>query len=48
MYKPYIKFPEKGEYTFVLKHGMREKDLPLAKSTGITIELAEISKTPEK
>lgn len=43
MYKAYIKFPEKGEYTFIIKHGMREKDLPLIESIGITVELAKIT-----
>ena len=42
MYKAYIKFPETGEYTFVIKHGMREKDLPLIESIGITVEHAKI------
>ncbi len=43
IYKPYIKFSEKGEYIFIIKHGMREKDLPMIKSIGITVELADVS-----
>lgn len=42
LYKAFIRFPEEGEYTFKIKHGMREKDLPLIESLGITVEYAEM------
>ncbi len=38
VYKPHIRFPEKGEYKFLLRHGMRENDLPRVSSVGIQIE----------
>ena len=48
IYKPYIKFPDKGEYIFIIKHGMREKDIPMVKSIGITVEIADISEKSEQ
>ena len=47
LYKAFIRFPEEGEYTFIIKHGMREKDLPLIESFGITVEYAEIPENEE-
>lgn len=38
LYKSNIKFPEVGVYTFQIKHGMRETDLPKVVSVGISIE----------
>ena len=43
LYKLGVRFSESGEYTFVLKHGMREKDIPLIESIGLTLELADIT-----
>jgi len=43
LYKPIIKFPEEGEYTFIIRHGMRNKDLPLIESITITAEIAKVS-----
>ncbi len=41
LYKTHIRFPEKGQYTFRLRHGMRKNDLPRISSAGISIEKAE-------
>ena len=38
LYKSNIKFPKAGEYTFLISHGMREKDLPKVTEVGVTIE----------
>ena len=38
LYKKNIGFPETGTYTFKIKQGMREKDTPLVKSVGLTLE----------
>ncbi len=38
LYKAYILFPEKGIYTFKIRHGMRKNDLPKVSSVGISIE----------
>jgi len=38
LYKAHIIFPEKGTYTFTIRHGMRKTDLPRVSSAGICIE----------
>lgn len=41
-YKQNIGFPEKGEYTVEIKHGMRTKRLPMILEIGLRVEKAEV------
>lgn len=38
LYKNDIKFAEAGNYTVILQQGMREKDTPIAVSTGLSLK----------
>jgi len=41
-YKQSIGFPEKGQYTVEIKHGMRMQKVPMIMEIGLRVEKAEI------
>lgn len=45
MYKPMIRFPEKGDYNFTILHGMREKDLPQIQSVALLIQKSKLTES---
>ncbi len=41
-YKQSVGFPEKGDYTVEIKHGMRTEKLPMIMEIGLRVEEAEV------